>query len=468
MTLGDYKSEGFIDKLVTIHYNSEGLNTAAYESNGQRYLYYKADADNDGVLNYMEWEWASPNNSIANIPAFVEAALDGVEPDGGEQSAFVDSPVDLFAPEMDEVFAALDRTAVTPFDAQDAGGAMDMRIAATLMSTMGFFRLPDDLCLYCMSCAEKFGFKAYSLYPNGSGHGVTFDVNGNSYGGTADSKPFLVPGGMPVKNLKAFFPEHFELIRWSAPGSLIDGSREEMLDSVSLFSDTEAFPLVLTGWLTVPKSSEFLTVSVVPPPGSKTGTSEKNSLHQYVMTRINESVVLRVVSNLKNHVAYGWTGKGLWHSLSPVVVLATAGDYYPCICPVDKFEKLVLNNVLLEQTQGGLALASNSYGYGGHYMYYVKLGMNNPISFTARVAPESEFVRLEFYAPGEETPFLTVNKTRVDMHWTEAANAVVRAVTRPKDEYKLLLETKVADPGTPGDDCLRIPTIPPCCSVSVR
>jgi hypothetical protein len=86
-------------------------------------------------------------------------------------------------------------------------------------------------------------------------------------------------------------------------------------------------------------------------------------------------------------------------------------------------------------------------------MYYVKLGMNNPISFTARVAPESEFVRLEFYAPGEETPFLTANKTRVDMHWTLAANAIVRAVTRPKDEYKLLLETKVADPGTPGDDC---------------
>ena len=38
---------------------------------------------------------------------------------------------------------------------------------------------------------------------------VTFDVNGNSYGGTADSKPFLVPGGMPVKNLKVVFPEHF-------------------------------------------------------------------------------------------------------------------------------------------------------------------------------------------------------------------------------------------------------------------
>ena len=182
---------------------------------------------------------------------------------------------------------------------------------------------------------------------------VTFDVNGNSYGGTADSKPFLVPGGMPVKNLKAVFPEQFGLVGWRAPGSLIDGSREEMLDSVSLFSDTEAFPLVLTGWLTVPKSTPAYSVSVVPPPGSKTGTSEKNSLHQYVMTRINESVVLRVVSNLKNHVAYGWTGKGLWHSLSPVVVLATAGDYYPCICPVDKFEKLVLNNVLLEQTQGG-------------------------------------------------------------------------------------------------------------------
>jgi len=82
--------------------------------------------------------------------------------------------------------------------------------------------------------------------------------------------------------------------------------------------------------------------------------------------RPDELVMLWAVSKLKNHVAYGWTGKGLWHSLSPVVVLATAGDYYPCICPVDKFEKLVLNNVLLEQTQGGLALASNSYGYGAY------------------------------------------------------------------------------------------------------
>jgi len=56
----------------------------------------------------------------------------------------------------------------------------------------------------------------------------------------------------------------------------------------------------------------------------------------------------------KDNVVFAWTNKAdLWHSLSPVVVLATAGDYYPCICPVDKFEKLVLNNVLLEQTQGG-------------------------------------------------------------------------------------------------------------------
>ena len=109
--------------------------------------------------------------------------------------------------------------------------------------------------------------------------------------------------------------------------------------------------------------------------------------------------------------------------------------------------------MLLEQTQGGLALASNSYRYGGHFSHSLRLGAGGPISFTASVSPECEFVRLEFYAPGEETPFLTVNKTRVDMHWAEAANAIVRAVTRPKDEYKLRLETKVAPTGTPGDDC---------------
>src|SRR5690606_1318531 len=153
-------------------------------------------------------------------------------------------------------------------------------------------------------------------------------------------------------------------------------------------------------------------------------------------------------------VVFAWTSKGdLWHVLSPVAVVPPWGEYYPRLCTREQFEKLVLVDVLLEQTQGGRALASNSYGYGGHFSPSLRLGAGNPISFTARVAPESEFVRLEFYAPGEETPFLTVNKTRVDMHWTEAANAVVRAVTRPKDEYKLLLETKVADPGTPGDDC---------------
>mgnify|MGYP007001737457 CR=1 FL=1 len=151
---------------------------------------------------------------------------------------------------------------------------------------------------------------------------------------------------------------------------------------------------------------------------------------------------------------FAWTSKGdLWHVLSPVAVVPPWGEYYPRLCTREQFEKLVLVDVLLEQTQGGLALASNSYGYGGHFSHSLRLGAGNPISFTASVSPECEFVRWEFYASGEETPFLTVNKTRVDMHWTEAANAIVRAVTRPKDEYKLRLETKVADPGTPGDDC---------------
>jgi hypothetical protein len=87
------------------------------------------------------------------------------------------------------------------------------------------------------------------------------------------------------------------------------------------------------------------------------------------------------------------------------------------------------------------------------------LARGEPASFTANVSPESEFVRWEFYRRDESQPFLTVDKTRVDLHWTQAANAVARVVTRPKDEYKLLLETKVADsddpdnPDTPGDDC---------------
>ncbi len=109
--------------------------------------------------------------------------------------------------------------------------------------------------------------------------------------------------------------------------------------------------------------------------------------------------------------------------------------------------------VFVEQTQGGRALASNSYSYGGHFVHSLRLGTGNPISFTASVSPESEFVCWQFYRGDESQPFLTADKTRVDLHWTQAANAVARVVTRPKDEYKLLLETKVADPGTPGEDC---------------
>jgi len=73
------------------------------------------------------------------------------------------------------------------------------------------------------------------------------------------------------------------------------------------------------------------------------------------------------VSQLKDHVAYGWTSKGdLWHVLSPVAVVPPWGEYYPRLCTREQFEKLVLVDVLLEQTQGGLALASNSYGYGAY------------------------------------------------------------------------------------------------------
>jgi len=72
---------------------------------------------------------------------------------------------------------------------------------------------------------------------------------------------------------------------------------------------------------------------VIPPPGSKTGTSEKNSLHQYVMTRPDELVMLWAVSKLKDYVVFAWTNKGdLWHTQSPVAVVSHSGEYYPRIC----------------------------------------------------------------------------------------------------------------------------------------
>ena len=57
-------------------------------------------------------------------------------------------------------------------------------------------------------------------------------------------------------------------------------------------------------------------------------------------------------------MVFAWTSKGdLWHVLSPVAVVPPWGEYYPRLCTREQFEKLDLVDVLLEQTQGGLALA---------------------------------------------------------------------------------------------------------------
>jgi len=178
------------------------------------------------------------------------------------------------------------------------------------------------------------------------------------------------------------------------------------------------------------------------------------------MARPDELVMLRAVSKLKDYVVFAWTSKGdLWHIMSPMALVPPWGEYYPRLCTREQFEKLALVDVLLEQTQGGRALASNSYSYGGHFVHSLRLGTGAPISFTAGVSPESEFVRLEFYCRDESQPFLTADNIKVDMRWYQDTNAVARVVTRPKDEYKLILETKVADPDdpsdpdTPGHDC---------------
>jgi|GEM_PF-2998094 len=178
------------------------------------------------------------------------------------------------------------------------------------------------------------------------------------------------------------------------------------------------------------------------------------------MARPDELVMLRAVSKLKDYVVFAWTSKGdLWHIMSPMALVPPWGEYYPRLCTREQFEKLALVDVSLEQTQGGRALASNSYSYGGHFVHSLRLGTGAPISFTAGVSPESEFVRLEFYCRDESQPFLTADNIKVDMRWYQDTNAVARVVTRPKDEYKLILETKVADPDdpsdpdTPGHDC---------------
>jgi len=107
----------------------------------------------------------------------------------------------------------------------------------------------------------------------------------------------------------------------------------------------------------------------------------------------------------KDYVVFAWTSKDdLWHTQSPMALVPPWGEYYPRLCTREQFEELALVDVLLEQTQGGRALASNSYSYGGHFVHSLRLGTGAPISFTASVSPESEFVCWQFYRGDESQP----------------------------------------------------------------
>jgi hypothetical protein len=69
------------------------------------------------------------------------------------------------------------------------------------------------------------------------------------------------------------------------------------------------------------------------------------------------------------------------------VVVPCSGEYNPVLSTRQEYETLKLNfvDVLLEQTQGGRALASNSYSYGGHFVHSLRLGTGGEIDVGRRM-----------------------------------------------------------------------------------
>ena len=228
MTLGDYKSEGFIDTLVSTHYNTEGLTIAAYDRSQQRYFYYQADTDVDGASNLEEWQYASPDGSLDNLDLFVQYLFDNELPPGHPIRLYFEQmearnnppePVDLFSPELDEVFASIDFESIIP---HNTGTLMTPEMVAASTAVFG---AGGSACTpYCVDCAE-WGNLALSSYCRHCTAGLIAwprgcpDLRMIEQGEDADLT--YMSRALAYVSLDPYTG----FVRWSAPGSLLDGAR---------------------------------------------------------------------------------------------------------------------------------------------------------------------------------------------------------------------------------------------------
>jgi hypothetical protein len=76
MTLGDFDTVESTRDLIKSALEID-LDPKNYDLFPQRYLYWRRDADNDGIPNLAEWRLVSPDGSLENLEAFGRAATDG-------------------------------------------------------------------------------------------------------------------------------------------------------------------------------------------------------------------------------------------------------------------------------------------------------------------------------------------------------------------------------------------------------
>lgn len=79
MTIGTFESTSSIQDLAQTHFATT-VDPLNYQRNSSEYLGGEENADRDSVPNFMEWQLASPEESLDDVDAFVDLALDGHSP----------------------------------------------------------------------------------------------------------------------------------------------------------------------------------------------------------------------------------------------------------------------------------------------------------------------------------------------------------------------------------------------------
>jgi hypothetical protein len=348
MTLADYDTVESVLDLVEPVFPGVTIDPADYNLWAQCYFHFKEDADNDGFINLVEWQLASPTGSLNDIGQFSTAAVDG-EPPAEEPPP---------APE--------------PAGCENAACLQLGDLSATVFY---FFDPPDDSSAYCMPSGENL-------------------VLGTEYHTFA--KPDVANG--------------WEFAIWNRGGgpSLLYYSRIRA-DSELLQGNLDLYAVFVRWKMEIPKDSPSVTIHVECLDGALEAIDGDDN--RVIYGPPGSSVVLSAESHSSVYpYVVDWEVKtGVGHanpkySREPSVRLPIMDYARPRL----GVQPANTKRIQVPEVKGGKVLGSQSVLWGGAFLDSIAVDPSSSVDFLALPDPGWEFVEWRFEG---SSPFTSTNNS---------------------------------------------------------